>query len=229
LLNNLILTIPASHDAGIFAFHNFTKQKNYSTLSHMEALHDGIIELFLNVSPLIRNILIFSVAFGEGLPIIGSILPGGTIALLIGSLAQENLINVWTAVHLIGIGSFLGDLLGFFAGRKLSNLPKIKKILESEKHIKKWDFFDRHAAIMIIFGKVVPVVRSTPSLFAGARKMNVYKYSVYVLIGSYLWAVAGIFGGKYLAQIFGGNVVPIILGILLVSAALTLFSNRKKS
>ena len=194
----------------------------------MEYINSEIISLFLSVSPTLRDLLIFLVAFGEGLPLIGTILPGGTIALLIGSLAQDGLLSVWKAIHLIAIGSLLGDLVGFFIGKKLGKHPRIKKIIDSEKHVKKWDIFDRHTALVIIFGKVLPVIRSTPSLFGGARKMNIYKYSSYVLVGSYLWAIAGIFGGKYLAEVFGSYAIVIILGILVVSGAVAVLSSRKK-
>lgn len=195
----------------------------------MNFLHDGIIELFFSVSPSFRYIFIAIMAFGEGLPIIGSFLPGGTIALLIGSLSEEQFINPWHAVHLIALGSLAGDLLGFFAGMKLSKLGPIKRIIDSDKHIKKWDFFDRYTALVIIFGKILPVVRSTPALFAGARKMNILRYLGYVIVGSYIWAMGGIFGGKYLAQFLGDSAVPLILGLLVVTGILTLIPKKKKT
>jgi len=194
----------------------------------MEAMHNTLIELFFNLTPLARDIFIFVLAFGEGLPVIGTFLPGGTIAILIGSLSEEGFINAWKAIHLIAVGSLLGDLIGFFVGRKLLHLKWVQKIVDSEKHAKKWDLFDRHAALIIILGKIVPVIRSTPSLFAGVRKMNIFKYSFYVLIGSYLWAITGIFGGKYLQQLFGDFSIVLIILILLVSATMAFISFRKK-
>ena len=194
----------------------------------MEAMHNTLIELFFNLTPVTRDVFIFVLAFGEGLPVIGTLLPGGTIAILIGSLSEEGFINAWKAIHLIAIGSLLGDLIGFFIGRKLLHLKWVQKIVYSEKHVKKWDLFDRHAALIIVLGKIVPVIRSTPSLFAGARKMNIFKYSFYVLIGSYLWAVIGIFGGKYLQQLFGDFSIILIVLILIISATMAVFSLRKK-
>jgi membrane-associated protein len=200
----------------------------YDILENMDFLHDNLIELFFSLEPLMRNIFIFTLAFGEGLPIIGSFLPGGTIAILIGSLSEEGFINPWKAIHLIAIGSLLGDLIGFFAGKKLLHVSWVHNIVYNEKHTKKWDLFDRHAALVIILGKILPVIRSTPSIFAGARKMNIFKYIFYVLIGSYLWAMIGIFGGKYLQQIFGDYSILLILLILIFSGIIGFFSLRKK-
>lgn len=193
----------------------------------MEALNETIIEFFLSLQDTMRYVFIFIMAFGEGLPVIGSFLPGGTIALLIGSLSEEGFINPWLAVHIIAIGSLVGDLIGFFFGRYLLHVPWVNKMVYHEKHQKKWDLFDRHAAIVIIFGKILPVIRSVPSLFAGARKMNVFRYIIFVLIGSYLWALGGIFGGKYLTQLFGKNTILVILGVLVVSGLIAVLSGSK--
>lgn len=193
----------------------------------MEFLHDSLITLFFELSPFMRHIFILLLAFGEGLPVIGSFLPGGTIAILIGSLSEENFINPWTAVHLIAFGSIVGDLIGFFFGRKMLHIKWIHNLVYHEKNIKKWDLFDRHAALVIILGKILPVVRSTPSLFAGARKMNPFRYTVYVIIGSYIWAMAGIFGGKYLQQLLGDATILIIIGVLIITGIMALVSFKK--
>jgi membrane-associated protein len=193
----------------------------------MELLHDNLIQLFFSLSPLFKNIFIFVLAFGEGLPIIGSFLPGGTIAILIGSLSQEGFINPILAINLIAIGSLAGDLIGFFIGRKLLHIPWVHNIVYHEKHQKKWDLFDRHAALVIILGKILPVIRSTPALFAGARKMNIIKYILFVLIGSYLWALIGIYGGRYLSQLLGDWAIIIIIGILILSGVIAFVSHLR--
>jgi len=180
-------------------------------------LHDLLVSVFFELGPVWRHVFTFVLAFGEGVPILGSFLPGGTIALLIGSLTEEAFIKPWVAVHLIAIGSLMGDLLGFFFGKKMLHFSWVKNFVHKEKHAKAWDLFDRHAAMVIIFSKSIPIIRSTPALFAGVRNMKTSKYIPYALTGSYIWALFGIFGGKYLAQIFGDKAVVVIVGILVLS------------
>lgn len=198
----------------------------------MESLNDQLYTLFLELPNLLRYLLIFGFAFGEGLPIIGSFLPGGTVAIIIGALSKEGFVNPWLAIHIIAIGSLLGDLIGFFAGKKLLHIKKIHNFVYSEKQAKNWDIFDRHAALVIILGKLLPLIRSTPALFAGARNMNIIKYISYVLIGSYIWAIAGIFGGQYLSQIFGGSLITLIFAIIGITIIISFISyiqkNKKK-
>lgn len=175
----------------------------------------GFSELFSNIlfslGPVTREVFIFFLGYIEGLPIIGSLVPGGTMAILIGSLSKDGYIAPLLAINLIALGSFLGDLTGFVFGKQLRKLEYVKKMMESEKNKKHWDVFDRHIALVIIIGKVLPVVRSTPSLFAGMRKIPIHRYAIYTLIGSYLWAVIGIYSGSALANILGDYAVPVII------------------
>ncbi len=177
----------------------------------MQWLHDFVSNTLLTLMPFWRDTIIFILSYAEGLPVIGSFVPGGTVAILIGSLAKESFISPWWAIHLIAIGSFLGDITGFFFGKQLKKIKRIKNFLEQEHHVAKWEFFDRHMALLIIFGKLLPVVRSMPSLFAGARGISKKKYVFYVLVGSYVWAVTGVFGGTLLVTLFGEKAIPIII------------------
>lgn len=176
----------------------------------------------------LRLLIVFVSSFAEGLPVIGSILPGGTIALLVGTLAKDGFIPVWIAIGIIGIGGFLGDSLGYAIGRRYKHTRWLRKLVSQERHQTAWDVFDRHIALIIIFGKLVPVVRSTPSIFAGARSIRVKKYLFFSFIGSFLWAFAGVFGGALIARVFGGSSVLIIIGLLVVTGIVAFISNYRK-
>jgi len=195
----------------------------------MEQFSLFISDLFFTVTPVVRTILIFAFSYGEGLPVIGSILPGGTIALLVGSLSTQGFINPLFAVGVITIGSFLGDVTGFFAGKRLKHYSWLKRLVGDEKHQTSWDVFDRHLAIIVIFGKLIPVVRSTPSFFAGARNVKVQKYLFYSFLGSLLWALVGIYGGSILARVAGPAAIPIIIGVLIISGIAALVTQKHKA
>lgn len=195
----------------------------------MQAIHDFVSHALFTLSPLLRDILIFIVSYLEGLPVIGSILPGGTVALVVGSLTQEGYLAPLLAVNLIALGSFLGDITGFYVGPKLLTYPWFKKFVQKEEHQKHWDLFDRHIALVIIFGKLLPVVRSTPSLFAGARNISKLRYFFYVLVGSYVWSFAGVYGGNILAKTIGAAAIPVIIGVFLLTGIGVFVGNKVKS
>lgn len=185
----------------------------------MDAFSEMIIATLWAVPYLLRIVILFLFSFSEGLPVIGSILPGGTIAILAGSLSVSGLINPFTAFLLISIGSFAGDITGFLLGRRFKNFAWIKNIVHNDKHQKSWDLFDRHIAIITIFGKLIPVVRSTPSLFAAVRGIRTRRYALYSFLGSALWGFAGIYGGNLFARYFGPKAIPFLIGIIILSIA----------
>jgi membrane protein DedA with SNARE-associated domain len=195
----------------------------------MEHFSTYITELFFSVSPIFRIIIIFLFSFAEGFPIVGTLVPGGTVAILVGTLSNEGFILPIYAIIILSLGSFLGDMSGFLISKKFKNWKWIKNIVESEKHQKKWDLFDRHLIIIIIFCKIIPIIRSTPSIFAGIRNVKVQKYAVLSFIGSLLWAVVGVYSGNLLSKIAGKIAIPIILGILVVSVVSTIVLNLNKS
>lgn len=194
----------------------------------MEQLSIYLEQLFFSVTPVLRMVLIFVSSFAEGLPIIGSILPGGTIALLVGTLADEEFVSIPLAILMIGFGGFLGDSTGYFIGRRFKDAKWLRAIVAQEKHQTKWDVFDRNLAIIIIFGKLIPVVRSTPSIFAGARKVRVQKYLFLSFIGSFVWAFGGVYGGVLIAAFFGSSAVLVIIGLLVITGIVALVSNQRK-
>jgi len=156
-------------------------------------------------------------SFTEGLPIIGSVLPGGTIALFAGSLAAQGVLSPLVAALVVGTASFAGDMVGFLLGRKFRHLSWVSRFVTHEKYQRSWDLFDRHLAIVAIFGKLLPVVRSTPSLFAAIRGVRTRRYMVYSLIGSYLWGFAGVYAGSLVTAYIGPRAVTLIFGVLIVS------------
>ncbi|HEY1041454.1 MAG TPA: VTT domain-containing protein [Candidatus Paceibacterota bacterium] len=183
----------------------------------MESFSQSIITLLQTV-PLWQQMSILGFfSYAEGLPVIGSILPGGTIAIFAGSLSESGIMTPLVACIIVGIASFLGDMTGFFLGKRFTNIRWIQTIVTSEKYQKSWDLFDRHIALITIFGKLIPVVRSTPSIFAAVRGVQTRRYMIYSFLGSMLWGIVGVYAGKLFTMYFGERATVFILGLIVVS------------
>jgi membrane protein DedA with SNARE-associated domain len=183
----------------------------------MEAFSQSVIATLETIPPAWQMVVLGFFSFAEGLPVIGSILPGGTIAIFAGGLSAKGIIAPLTACLLVGVASFLGDMTGFFLGKRFRHLKWIQAIVSHEKHQKSWDIFDRHIAIITIFGKLIPVVRSTPSVFAAIRGIRTRRYIIYSFIGSMLWGVAGVYAGNFFTTYFGERALSFILGLIVLS------------
>lgn len=199
----------------------------------MESFSTAITEFLISVPIGLQLLVISLTSFFEGLPVIGSILPGGTIAIFAGTLVNQGILPLFGTIFVIGLSSFGGDMVGFLIGKKFKNISWVRKIVENEKHQKNWDLFDRHIMIITIFGKLIPVVRSTPSIIAAARGVNIRKYTFYSFIGSILWAFVGVYAGNLIEKFLGKNsmlviFLIIVFSILFVSAHLLIKKSIKR-
>ena len=182
----------------------------------MQYIHDLVSQNILTLSPFVRDVIIFIFAYFEGLPVITILFPGTMVALMIGSFTHTGEIAPFVAINMIALGSFFGDLTSLYCGPYLLKIKWFKNLVEKDEHQKYWNIFEKNIALIIIFSKLLPMVRSTPSLFAGARNMSKAKYFFYTFIGSYLWAVVGIYGGGLLGKIFGNLALPLIFVAFLI-------------
>ncbi len=163
-----------------------------------------------------KYLAIFLSGLVEGAPIIGSLYPGGTISFLIGTYAEVGAFSPWTAMILLIAGNFAGDMFGYYLGRYGHRFSIIKNMLEKEKFSNVWDVFERRLFYFIVLGRLIPVVRSIPSLLAGARQIPVGRYVWYSLGGSALWGFAGTWGGFLLRDVLGKNAWMVIVGVTVI-------------
>jgi membrane protein DedA with SNARE-associated domain len=192
----------------------------------MDSIAQNLTNIFYSVPEFFRYTIMFIMAFVEGVPILGTLFPGGTMPIIVGSLSLQGFVSSFWAILFITLGSFSGDMLGFYLGKHFCNHRWIKSILENEKHQSTWDLFDRHFALVVIFGKSLPVIRSTPSLFASARGVAIKKYALYSIVGSLLWAIVGMYGGKIIGHILGANVaVLLVFGLIILSGLYIVLKN----
>ncbi len=62
------------------------------------------------------------------------------------------------------------------------------------------DFFDRYGVQIVLFGRLIPVVRSLVSIPAGLTRMNPYKFFLFTAIGSLIWNTIWITAGFALGE-----------------------------
>ena len=128
------------------------------------------------------------------------------------------------------LGSVIGTLPLYYIGRAFGEDKLVawadkhgKWLTLSGKDIKKADdWFDRHGAGAVLFGRMVPGIRSLLSLPAGMSEMPLPKFLIYSAIGSALWSAALAYAGYALGENYDrveqyvGPASKIILGLLLV-------------
>lgn len=114
-----------------------------------------------------------------------------------GFLSTTGVFNVWGVILVGTLGNLVGSLVAYYLGfYGEATLVKdiIKKygkyVLISEKefhHAEKW--FRTHGEIIVFASRLLPVIRTFISLPAGIAKMEIKKFVLYTVSGSFLWSV----------------------------------------
>ena len=102
------------------------------------------------------------------------------------------------------IGSLLGALFVYWfslkAGRPI--LARFGKyVLISEDDVTRAEaWFQRYGPWAVFLGRLVPLVRTLVSVPAGLARMNIWRFSLYTLAGSFLWNTALAYAGFALGE-----------------------------
>lgn len=177
---------------------------------------------FLQTTSIPYELLVTVIGYLEGLPIIGSFAPGGTLALIIGTYVSAGTMSFWISVLGLGVGSFLGDLTGYMVGRLAKKSRLIQRLISKERVQIGLEFFEKRLFVILVFGRMIPLVRSAPSLIAGAHHIKPAKYLTYNLLGSLLWSVVGVSIGMVSEKLLGRFAIPLIILVAIAIAGYVL-------
>lgn len=145
-------------------------------------------------------------------------------------------------VILMGVlGSVIGTLPLYYIGRAFGEERLVawadkhgKWLTLSGKDIRKADdWFDQHGTKAVLFGRMVPGIRSLLSLPAGMSEMPMPKFLIYSAIGSGLWATALAYAGYVLGENYDrveqyiSPISKIVLAAVVVAAVAWFLKRRR--
>lgn len=119
-------------------------------------------------------------------------IPSEIVLAMAGYLAAEGRFSVVLIVLAATAGSLLGALVLYRLGAALGE-ERLKRWLDhiplvDREDLEKADrWFERHGRWAVLFGRVVPVVRSLVSVPAGANRMPLGEFVLLTAIGSGVW------------------------------------------
>ncbi|WP_104991741.1 DedA family protein [Deinococcus sp. NW-56] len=146
-------------------------------------------------------------------------------------------------VILMGVlGSVIGTLPLYYIGRAFGEERLVawadkhgKWLTLSGKDIRKADdWFDKHGTKAVLFGRMVPGIRSLLSLPAGMSEMPMLKFLIYSAIGSGLWATALAYAGYVLGENYDrveqyiSPVSKVVLAAVVVAAVAWFLKRRRE-
>lgn len=168
--------------------------------------------------------------------------PSEIIMPLAGFTVTQGKLNVVYVISAGIVGSVLGALPWYYAGKQLGE-NRLKKLADkygkwltlSGKDIdKSKQWFDKHGGIAVFFCRLVPGVRTLISVPAGIDKMHLVPFLLYSALGTALWVglltYAGLLLGQNykLVEKFLGPASVVVIVALIVAFAIWVMRRKKK-
>lgn len=119
-------------------------------------------------------------------------IPSEIVLALAGYLAQQGRVNLVLVVVAATVGSVVGALALYWLGAALGE-ERLRRWLDRIPLVDATDldkadhWFERHANGAVLFGRMVPVVRSLVSIPAGANRMPLGRFTALTTLGSGVW------------------------------------------
>ncbi|MGB3681483.1 MAG: bifunctional DedA family/phosphatase PAP2 family protein [Rubrobacteraceae bacterium] len=161
---------------------------------------DGILSLLAQYGYLI-------VFFGVMAESAGAPLPGETILIAAGVLAQRSGLDLGDAILFGILGAVIGDQIGYWAGRK-GGRPFVLRwgryvLITPERLRGAENFFARHGGKAVFMARFVAGLRVFGALVAGISHMRWRTFLLYNALGGAIWATAAVLVGYLLGGSLG--------------------------
>lgn len=169
-------------------------------------------------------------------------IPSEVVLPLAGFTASQGNMNLLAAFLWATAGSVVGAYLLYWLGavigaNRLRRIADWMWLVEVEDVDKSLHWFDKYGKLSILFGRLLPGVRSLISIPAGIDRMNVLSFGLFTLLGSAVWNALLIYLGFILgenwsqvADVIGqfSTVIKIVIAALVIWAIIKLIRRQKK-
>jgi membrane protein DedA with SNARE-associated domain/membrane-associated phospholipid phosphatase len=172
--------------------------------------------------------IVFLIAFGEALLIIGLFVPSTAVLVGAGMLVGTGHLEFWPVFIATAVGAILGDQLSYWAGRLFGD--RLKTLWPLNRYpalvARGEDFVRKHGGKSIAIGRFVPGVKAVvPGIVGMFRMGQAYFASVNVTSGL-VWTAAHVLPGMLFGQVLAmagelSERLLIVLLVLLVLLAIT--------
>ncbi len=149
-------------------------------------------------------LILFILLFLEGNPIFGSFIPGQMLTIFAGILiSTREIFNLYIAIFVVFFASFLGDLFGFYLGKKLGvkGLSRFGISEKSSIYKSSSSFFKNFGVWSIILGRQFNLTRAFMPFLAGVFSMGFYKFLFFAFLSNVLWVFTSLMLGYYFGHL----------------------------
>lgn len=130
------------------------------------------------------------IAYGPGIIFAGTFLEGETIVVMAGFLAHQGILNPGTVAVCAFLGSFLGDQLWFYLGRRHALNPLVTRITRRPAFEKVLAAINGHPKKFILTFRFLYGIRTISPIAIGLSDIKVRDFVLLNAIAAAIWAIA---------------------------------------
>jgi membrane-associated protein len=143
---------------------------------------------------------LFAIVFAETGLLVGFFLPGDTLLITAGLIAQRGKLEIWWLIPLLCAAAVAGDAVGYQIGRKAG--PLLFKREDSRffkrRHLERAEeFYEKHGGKTIVVARFLAVIRTFAPTVAGAARMPYHRFVLYNVVGALGWVASMLWIGYF--------------------------------
>lgn len=181
------------------------------------SIHDTVLspEWWINLGGLWMIVFII---FAETGLFVGFFLPGDSLLFVAGILVHNFADYLFGPGHsaegfhyhyiiimiIISLAGVAGNFVGYWFGRKSGPFLYSRKdtFFWKKKHLlTAQEYYETKGTFTIVLARFVPIIRTFAPIVAGIVKMDFRKFSIYNILGSFVWVFSFMLGGRLLRQV----------------------------
>jgi membrane protein DedA with SNARE-associated domain len=168
--------------------------------------------------------IVFLIAFGEALLIIGLFVPSTAVLVGAGMLVGTGHLEFWPVFIATAVGAILGDQLSYWAGRLFGD--RLKSLWPLNRYpvlvARGEDFVRKHGGKSIAIGRFVPGVKAVVPGIVGMFGMGQAYFATINVTSGLVWTAAHVLPGMLFGQVLAmaGELSDRLLIVLVVLLSL---------
>ncbi|MBC8172729.1 MAG: VTT domain-containing protein [Chitinophagales bacterium] len=180
-------------------------------------------------------LILFLIIFVETGIVLFPFLPGDSLLFAAGILVPDTILEIYILIPVCLLAAILGNTSNYIIGRylgeralkiKFRGKPMVKPEYLERTHV----FYEKYGPITLVITRFIPIIRTISPFVAGVGKMSYGKFTLYNIIGAFLWVIPFTVAGYLLGQ---NEFVKkyfefIALGIILLSVLPIFFALFKR-
>ena len=172
-------------------------------------------------------VILSSIIFAETGLLLGFFLPGDSLLITAGVLANPvnpnhlPSLNVMIMNIILIIAAIFGDQVGYYLGKKSGDAMWQKtdgRFYKKKYLIEAHEFYENYGSISITGARYVPILRTFVPFVAGMARMSYKKFVFWNIFGGIIWVTSMVWIGYFLGQTqFANRLDKVIVIVLLIS------------